>query len=184
MTGRRAPSSRLRRAGRPGAESVGAVAATLLLAACASLGLGDIVQPPRIGEAPDRTARLRLLLPSADLPAGGAGVRLFARVENPNRFGIDLARVTGDLFLEGTRAAGVDFPLGVPLQALADTVVPLDLTVGFDDLAGLAQAAQRALGGGALQYRLEGTVTVDAGALGRPTFGPSTLLTGAVQVTR
>lgn len=160
------------------------VLAALLLTGCATLGLGSIIEPPTFRAAENREPILRLLAPSADLPSGGAGIRLWARVGNPNRFGIDLAGLDGELFLEGTRAAGVSFPLGVPLLAGQDTVIPLDISVGFGDIPRLAELAQQALFGGSLGYRLEGTVTVDAGSLGQPSFGPNTLLQGDLRVTR
>lgn len=159
----------------------GAVAAT---AACASLNLGDVLAAPRFSEAPGREASLRILGPSAERPSGGAAIRIWTRVENPNPVGLTLASLAGDLFLEDARAATVDFPLGVPLPASGDTIIPLELSVDFEDLPGLADAATRALTGQPLGYRLDGTVSVDAGALGRPTFGPSTLLRGEMDVLR
>lgn len=159
-----------------------AVALAVVPLGCATLG--EIIQPPRFSEADEFEPRLRLVAPSRDLPSGGAAVRLWARVENPNGFGINLAGLEGDLFLEDIRAAGVDFPMGLPLLAGQDTVVPLDISVGFRDLPRLAELAERALFGGTLGYALEGTVTVDAGPLGRPAFGPNTLLRGELQVAR
>src|SRR5687767_9746906 len=96
------------------------VAVTLGLAAasCASLGaLAQIVQPPRFSESGEREAEVVFHRPSRDQPLGGAGVRIWARVTNPNPFGLTLRALDGDLFLEGTRAAGVNFPLGLPLLA-------------------------------------------------------------------
>lgn len=159
----------------------GAVAAT---AACASLNFGDVLAAPRFSEVPGREASLRILGPSAERPSGGAAIRLWTRVENPNPVGLTLAALAGDLFLEDARAATVDFPLGVPLPASGDTIIPLELSVDFEDLPGLADAVTRALTGQPLGYRLDGTVSVDAGALGRPTFGPSTLLRGEMDVLR
>jgi hypothetical protein len=37
---------------------------------------------------------------------------------------------------------------------------------------------RQAASGGGLDYRLEGTVGIDAGRFGQPTFGPMTLLRG------
>jgi hypothetical protein len=42
----------------------------------------------------------------------------------------------------------------------------------------------RAVTGQTVGYRLDGTIGVDAGALGTPTFGPMTLLRGDAQVRR
>lgn len=161
-----------------------ALAAAATVVACAGLGLGDVLQAPRFSAAEGRNAELRLVAPSSQSPLSGAAVRLWARVENPNPFGLALAALEGSLAFEGTRAANVDFPLGVPLLASADTVIPLDIMVGFSDLPGLADLAARLLTRSTIGYQLDGTVTVDAGALGRPKFGPSTLLHGDLVVRR
>ena len=150
--------------------------------ACASLQ--GLLQPPRISAAQDSRAHLRLLGPSAQRPLGGANVRLWARVENPNAFGLTLTSLGGNLFLEGTRAGEVSLPLGLPLTAAQDTVIPLDIAISFADLPGLADAARRILLEQRVDYRLDGTFSVDAGPLGAPTFGPSTLLRGEVDVLR
>jgi Late embryogenesis abundant protein len=150
---------------------------------CASLGsLARMVQPPRFTEDTDRPAEIRLLSPSRDQPLGGAGVRIFAKVLNPNPFGFTLSTVTGTLLLEGTRAATGDFPLGLPLTAGQESVVPLDLAISFADLPGLANVIRRAASGQALAYQFDGTVGVDAGRLGQPTFGPMTLMHGELRV--
>ena len=62
--------------------------------------------------------------------------------------------------------------------------IPLDLTVSFSDLPELADIARRAISGSTVPYRLEGTVGVDAGSLGRPAFGLLTLLTGEMRIRR
>jgi CheY-like chemotaxis protein len=49
---------------------------------------------------------------------------------------------------------------------------------------GLADVASRLLTRSSVAYQLDGTVTVDAGVLGQPKFGPSTLLRGDVAVRR
>lgn len=151
-----------------------------LLAGCATLG--QAIVPPTFEVARDRAAELRLLAPSMERPLGGAAVRLWARVENPNPLGLTLTRLTGELALQGARAAEVDFPLGVPLPAGGDALVPLDIVVGLADVPGLADAARRAATGQPIGYRLDGRFTVDAGVLGQPSFGPETLLTGELVV--
>jgi hypothetical protein len=158
---------------------------------CATLGgLAAIVQPPRFSTVPDRPAELRLLGSGSGLPLGGAGVRLWARVENPNPFGLTLSTLTGSLHLESARsgdwprAATLDLPLGLPLEARQQTEIPIDLTVSFSDLPALADVARRALSGSTLPYRLDGTIGVDAGSFGRPSFGPYTLLSGDMRVLR
>ncbi|HET6230184.1 MAG TPA: LEA type 2 family protein [Longimicrobiaceae bacterium] len=161
------------------------LAAFALLPACASLGsLGQILQPLSFQVDHGQQAQLRLVGPSLGNPLGGAGIRLFARVRNPNPLGLTLSRIQGGLSLEGHQAANVNFPLGLPLSAGQETVIPLDITVSFSQLGGLADVASKALRGSPIQYRLDGNFAVDAGPLGQPSFGPMTLLEGNLAVTR
>ena len=154
-------------------------------AGCAALGdLGALVRPPRFEQVPGRRAEIRLLPPSLSAPIGGAGVRIWTRVSNPNPFGLTLGTLRGRLHLENARAADVDFPLGLPLRASEETEIPIDLSISFSDLPGLADVIRRAANRDPLGYRLEGTIGVDAGQLGQPTFGPMTLLQGETTVVR
>jgi hypothetical protein len=163
----------------------GLVAALLVSGGCAALGaLGQGIVPPRFEAAAEIPAELVLLPPSVTHPAGGAAVRVWARVHNPNAFGLTLAAVAGNLFLEGRQAAVVDFPLGLPLAPARDTIFPMDIGIGFADIPGLADVALRAAAGQPIAYRLNGTFGVDAGPLGRPTFGPRDLLQGHLQPRR
>jgi hypothetical protein len=164
-----------------------AVVAVVALAhaGCASLGgLGALVRAPQFSPVEGRDAEIVLRGPSRDFPLGGAAVRIHARVLNPNPFGLTLSTLAGDLFLDGTRAAEVDFPLGLPLVANGESEIPIDFAIGFEDVPRLAQVLARAVGGSRMDYRLDGRVGVDAGALGRPTFGPMTILEGDVRVRR
>jgi hypothetical protein len=157
-------------------------ALTLVTSACATLGqLAALVQAPRFTEARDQPAEIRLSGPSLNRPLGGATVRLWATVTNPNPFGFTLSTVRGGLFLQDGRAADVDLPLGLPLSAGASTTFPIDFAISFADLPGLVDAIRRAVTGQPLDYRFDGTVGVDAGQLGRPEFGPMTLLRGTVR---
>lgn len=155
--------------------------ALLIASGCATLG--QVVQP--LGFTTDeRPAELRLAGPSAGSPLGGATVRLYARISNPNPIGVRLINLSGGLLLEGTQAARVDFPLGVPLAAGGETVVPLDIQVNFSDVPRLASLLPRAVTGSPIAYQLDGRFGVDAGVLGQPMFGPMTLLRGSAQVRR
>lgn len=156
--------------------------AVITLCACAELQqLAAVVQPPTFVEARDHRAEIRLLPPGFGMPAGGAAVRLWAEVTNPNAFGVTLGTLSGTLFLENSRAAAADFPLGLPLGARQQTVVPIDLSVSFSDLPGLGDALRRAVGNQPVVYRLDGTIGVEAGRLGTPVFGPMTLLRGELR---
>lgn len=159
-----------------------AAAAMIAVGGCATLQ--NALQPPRFSAAEGRNAELRLVGPSAQRPLGGAAIRLYARIENPNPLGLTLTRLIGDVYLQDTRAAEVDFPLGVPLGAGEDTVIPLDVSISFSDLPSLAGVLRNAVGGRTVPYSLRGTFSVDAGPLGTPSFGPSTLMRGDVEVFR
>ena len=150
---------------------------------CAALEqLRALVQAPRFEEAQGQRAEIRLVGPGAGRPLGGAAVRIWTKVTNPNSFGITLGTLSGTLFLEGNRAATADFPLGLPLTAGQEHVVPIDLTISFSDLPGLANTLRRTAASEAIPYTLDGTVGVDAGRLGQPVFGPMTLVRGNLRV--
>jgi hypothetical protein len=171
---------------RSNARGVLVLALLALLPGCASLGgaLGTVLQAPTFRVDESQQAQLRLLPPSVDRPRGGAAVRLYARVGNPNPLAVTLSTLAGQLELEGREAADVSFPLGVPLAANGETVVPLDIAINFNNLPSLGSTLLNAVTGRAVNYRLNGTVGVDAGLLGRPTFGPTSLLSGSLRVTR
>lgn len=157
-------------------------AAAITLGSCASLN--QLVQPPQFSQAQGREAQLQLVGPSVSRPLGGATLRIWTRVHNPNAFGLTLAALRGNIFLEDTRAGDVEFPLGLPLSASADTIIPLDISISFSDLPGLVDVAQRIVTRNRVAYRLDGTVTVDAAPFGQPSFGPSTWLRGESRVLR
>jgi hypothetical protein len=157
-------------------------AVALALTGCAGLeNLRGLVQAPKFEQAPGRDAEVRLFGPTASQPLGSAGVRIYTQVTNPNAFGLTLGTLRGTLHIEGSRAADVDFPLGLPLRPSEQTEVPIDLTVSFSDLPGLANVIRRAINRQPLEYQLEGTIGVDAGRLGQPTFGPMTILRGQLR---
>lgn len=168
---------------RPGRFRLTVVALVILLvvASCATLeALG--ITPLRFSTPGDRSSELRLVGPSPARPTGGAALRIWARVENPNDIGLTLSSVAGDLIVADAEAIAVDFPIGLPLAARQDTVIPLDVSIGFDDLPRLGRIARATLGGERLDYQLEGSFEVDAGTLGKPRFGPLTLLRGELRV--
>ena len=158
------------------------LAMTLAVASgCAALGtLRNFVQAPKFDEAPGRRAEIRLVGPSFDAPIGGATVRLWVRVSNPNSFGFTLSTLRGTLFLQEGRAATMDLPLGLPLAARAETEFPIDLIVSFADVPGLGDAIRRAVNRSPIDYRLDGTVGVNAGTFGSPEFGPLTFVRGSI----
>lgn len=173
------------RARRPhGREATRWAAALLTLAAvgCASVVNLLGIQEPRFDVATGRTSTLRLGAPSVSHPKGSATVRLWAQVTNPNSFGLTLATLNGKLALEGNDLIDVSLPLGLPPAAASDTVIPLDLTFGFESMAALGSVATSLFTKSQLTYELKGTLGVRAGPFGEPTFGPRTWLRGAVDV--
>ena len=181
MTPARAP--RNRRANGLARLAAPATATLLAIAApgCAALeSLG--ILPLRFESADERGTELRILGPSSGRPLGGAGIRLWAHVANPNGFGLRLTEVAGDLSIADAGSIDVEFPLGLPLVAHQDTVIPLDVSIGFDDLPALGRIARAAIAGERLGYRLDGTFAVEAGRYGEPRFGPLRLLEGELRV--
>ena len=154
-------------------------------AGCATLGpLAQIVQPPRFRQAEGQRAEIRLIAPSLRNPTGGAAVRIWLEVTNPNAFGFTLSTVSATLALQGTHAATGDFPLGLPLSAGQQSVVPLDLSISFADVPALAGVLRKLATSGTTDYQLDCTVGVEAGSLGTPTFGPMILTRGELRVIR
>jgi hypothetical protein len=151
----------------------------LAVTSCATLSqLRNFVQPPRFERADGQPAEVRIVGVSRSQPIGGANVRLWMRVSNPNPFGVTISTLRTTLLLEDRRAATSDFPLGLPLGAAQESVVPLDLSIDFSDVPGLVGVIRSAATGEPVAYELEGTIGVDAGRLGQPTFGPMRLLHG------
>jgi len=85
---------------------------------CATLGsLARIIAPPQFEQAPGERAEVQLLPPGSAGRLGGASVRIWTRITNPNPFGIRLSTLDGDLYLEDVRAANGSFPLGLTLSS-------------------------------------------------------------------
>ena len=151
--------------------------AVILASSCATLGqLSMLVQPPRFERAADQQAEVRFIAPTARTPLGGAAIRLWTKVSNPNAFGFTLATLRGTVFLDDARATAVDLPLGLPLEARGAAVIPIDLELSFAELPALREVIQRAIRRDSVAYRLDGTVGVETARFGRPEFGPMTIL--------
>ena len=152
------------------------MSAVTVMSACATLqSLQSFIQPPRFEQDRGNRSEIRLLGTS------GAAVRVWTRVSNPNSFGITLGTLQGTLRLEGSRAATVDFPFGLPLQAQSEDVVPIDIAVDFRDVPGLGQAITRAIARQPIAFEIDGTIGVDVGRLGMQTLGPMTWLRGELR---
>jgi hypothetical protein len=73
-------------------------------AGCATLHeRGRVVSAPRFANAPDRDPELRLVAPGGERPSGGAAVRLWLNVSNPNPFEMTLSQLSATLSLEDAR---------------------------------------------------------------------------------
>ena len=144
--------------------------------ACTALQqLQAFLQPPRFEQDDQSRSEIRLR------GTTGAAVRIWTRVSNPNSFGMTLGTLQGTLHLEGSRAATVDFPFGLPLQARGEEIVPIDISVDFRDIPGLGQAISRAVSRQPIAFEIEGTIGVSAGGLGVQTLGPMTWLRGELR---
>jgi LEA14-like dessication related protein len=148
----------------------------VLCSACAALqGLRAFIQPPHFEQDDQQRSEIRLN------GTTGAAVRIWTRVSNPNNFGVTIGTLRGTLHLEGSRAATVDFPFGLPLAAQSQKTVPIDISVDFRDLQGLGQAIARAIARQPIDFELEGTIGVSAGGFGEHTLGPLTFLRGELR---
>jgi hypothetical protein len=58
------------------------------------------------------------------------------------------------LMLEGNHAATGNFPLGLPLNAGQQSVVPLDLSISFADVPALSRTIGRLATGSTAAYQL------------------------------
>lgn len=160
----------------------GATLVVVLTTACVGLWRFLGVEAPRFEMDSERESVLSLDPASVLTARPVATVRIWTRVTNPNNFNLTLSRLSGNLLLEGSEMAEIDLPLGLPLVAQRDTVIPLEIRFGLPALSALGALGEALLRGRAVSYRLDGTLGVDAGALGEPTFGPRTWLQGQVDV--
>ena len=160
-------------------RAVGAVVLAAIISwtpACTALQqLQAFIQPPRFEQDDQSRSEIRLRGTS------GAAVRIWTRVSNPNSFGLTLGTLQGTLHLEGSRAATVDFPFGLPLQARGEEIVPIDISVDFRDVPGLGQAITRAMSRQPIAFEIEGTIGISTGQLGTQTLGPMTWLRGELR---
>jgi LEA14-like dessication related protein len=127
------------------------LAVALLLAACASVQqlARSAVKEPKLTF---RSASLQAL----DME--GATVAFSWDLENPNGFGVDLARVGWNVEVEGTRIASGDLPGGLQIKANGTAPVTFPVRVRFQDVPGIVSL----LGSGkdVIRYRLGGTLGV------------------------
>lgn len=138
-----------------------AVLLPVALAGCA--GLQDIART--VLQQPKLTFRAASL---QALDLEGATVGFEFDLENPNAFGVDLARVGWGIEVEGTRIASGDLPGGLAVPARGKAPVTFPVRVRFRDVPGIV--ALIGSGKDQLAYRLSGAVGVrtPAGVLDVP----------------
>jgi len=123
----------------------------LLLAACA--GIQDLAR------SAVKTPKLTFRSASIEaLDLDGATVAFTWDLENPNGFGVDLARVGWSIDVEGTRIASGDVPGGLKIVANGTAPVTFPIRVRFQDVPGIVAL----LGSGkeVLRYKLGGALGV------------------------
>ncbi|ADV67879.1 LEA type 2 family protein [Deinococcus maricopensis] len=121
-------------------------------------------------------------LTSITLPGGGrpatATLTIALRVQNPNPLPLRVANIGGAVTLDGEDVGHVDFPnIALPARGEARQQAVVTLPITFANAGVFLRVAR----GQQVAYRVDGTFTVDAGPLGRPTFGPYTLVQGVLQ---
>ncbi len=118
-----------------------------------------------------------LTLPGFGSPAT-AFLTLQLLVNNPNPLPIRMANIAGTLLLDGGEVAVVNLPdVDLPARGSASQRADLSLPVTLNTAASFIKVAR----GQQVSYRLDGTFTADLGLLGRPSFGPFTLVQGVLQ---
>ena len=134
-----------------GMRKIALAAPLLLLAGCASIEkfAAAAVQKPKLTF---RTASVQAL----DLE--GATVGFTFDLENPNGFGVDVARVAWTVDAEGTRVASGDLPGGLQIKANATAPVTFPVRIRFQDVPGIVTLFSS--GNDAIAYRLAATVGV------------------------
>lgn len=99
-------------------------------------------------------------------------------VNNPNPIPLHMANVAGNFVLDGNQVAVINLPdVDLPARGSATQQANLTLPVTLTTAASFLKVAR----GQQVSYRLDGTFTADFGLLGRPSFGPFTLVQGVIQ---
>lgn len=121
-----------------------------------------------------------LTLPGLGRPAV-ATLSVQLRVHNPNPVSVRVARAGGRILLDDLDVGTVNLPnVDLPAGGDATQEAVVDLPVTLANLATFVKVGR----GEAVPYRLEGSFTVDAGLLGKPTFGPYVVAQGVLKQPR
>lgn len=154
-------------------RSFGLAALVLVLVGC----VPNLVQTPKFEMR--EAGLLRLNPPGLAGVAPEAIIRVLLTARNPNPIDLGLTEMKFDLFLDGKKVAAGGTP-GFNMKANGvPSNVPVDVTIPIDPSS--LQSMFKIVTGARVEYRLEGTFAVDAGALGRPRFGPFVIAAGSYQ---
>ncbi len=125
-------------------------ALALLAPACAEVGkfAAAAIEKPRLTF---RSATVKAI----DLE--GATLAFTYDLDNPNAFGLDLARVGYGLEVEGKRVVDGDAPGGLRIPASGQAPITFDARLRYRDISGLAALAGKQ---DAVRYKLSGEVGV------------------------
>jgi LEA14-like dessication related protein len=128
-----------------------ALAATLALSGCAALNqiAASAFEKPRLTF---RSASLQ----SLDLE--GATLAFAFDLENPNGFGLSVARLGYGVELEGTRVATGDMPGGLKIPAAGKAPITFPVRIRYRDVPGIVSLLGKQRD--TIGYRLSGTVGV------------------------
>lgn len=144
-----------------------ALGAAAVLSGCAEVGklAGAVIDPPKLTF---RSVNVR----SFDLE--GVTLGFDFDIENRNSFGLDVARVTYGIEMEGTRVLTGDAPGGLRLPAQKKVPLTFTARVRFRDVPGIASLAGKR---DSIRYRLAGSVGVNTpvGILDLPVSHEDTL---------
>jgi LEA14-like dessication related protein len=132
-------------------RKIAVVLLAVTLGACA--GLSNLARTAF--EEPKLTFRTASL---EALDFEGATVAFRFELENPNRFGLDVARVGWAVEVEETRVAAGDLPGGVTVPARGTAPVTFPVRVRFGDVPGIVSLLRG--GRDEIGYRLSGTIGV------------------------
>jgi hypothetical protein len=139
--------------------------------------VGNLVQTPKFEMR--EAGLLRLNPPGLTGIAPEAVIRVVLEARNPNPIDLGLTEMKFDLFLDGKKVAAGGTP-GFNMKANAvPSNVPVDVSIPIDPSS--LQSMFKIVTGSKVVYRLEGSFAVDAGALGKPRFGPVVLAQGSYQ---
>jgi LEA14-like dessication related protein len=130
-----------------------------LLAGCAGLLLAGCAGLQDLARSAFQKPHLEFRSASVDaLDLEGATVGLHVDLDNPNGFGLDVARVAWTLDAEGTRVASGDMAGGltIPAKGIAQLVIPV--RVLFHDVPGIVALFTQKKD--AVHYQVAGTVGV------------------------